>query len=239
MKPALSFPPTLPFLTVKRACLYASLLGTLSAVPTAYADNYPYFWSVAIADTQVDFGSETNGFGGNNELAESTALQQRIPEDSNETSFAISAGQYFDNYRAYIQYHVRPSDDSEYTANGELEGSLHDIWSLSANVDITTNRNKLISGFIGGGIGLAGVYWEDHKNDEFDDQSLALLARIGFMVNPRDDWFAEVGYRYEKTNLQVDALDNPTTENIDESITLPQVDLKSNSGAYLAIGMNF
>lgn len=215
------------------------LITALTFSSTSGAETYDYFWSAAIANTKADFGSESNGFGGNNELAQNPNLKRHTPKDSSDTSYLIRAGQYFGPYRAYVQYHLRPSGDTKYDANGNLNGNLHDVWSFSGNLDVTTHRHQLISGFAGVGIGIAGVYWQNQSRNEFDDQSLALSARAGFMLNPRDNWFAELGVRFEKTNLQVNALDNSATANVDESITLPQVDLKSNHGAYLAIGVNF
>ena len=233
MKPFSSFP------SFQNLASTGFIVTALAFSSTSFAETYDHFWSVAIADTKTDFGSESNGFGGNNEQAQNANLKRHMPEEGSETSYLIRAGQYFDHYRAYVQYHLRPSGDTKYDANGNLDGNLHDLWSFSGNIDVTTNRNKLVSGFAGVGIGIAGVYWEDQNRNEFDDQSLALSARAGFMLNPRDNWFAELGFRFEKTNLQVNALDNAATEDVDESIALPQVDLKSNHGAYLAIGMNF
>lgn len=196
--------------------------GLLLAQPTMAETRYGGFWSVAAATTKVNYGNNSSGFSDNNGLS---APSRQQPGEGHAAGLILSAGQLRPNDRMYVRYHVRPSDE-------------HDIWSITGNMDVFTSRERLLGLFAGAGIGVAGVAWEDHKQDEFDDQSLALQARLGLMVNPKGNWFAELGYRYEKTNLKVNALDDPSTDD-DESVLLPQLTLAHNHGPYFGLAFTF
>jgi opacity protein-like surface antigen len=83
----------------------------------------------------------------------------------------------------------------------------YEYFSLSANYDYYINKFNIFTPYIGAGIGNGKLTLLD-KSPKLSDTSLDYTARVGSIIDIKDNLKAEIGYQYTRTNTETKEIIN-------------------------------
>lgn len=194
------------------------------------ADEAPdFFVQLSVQEASINFGVDSDGFGHTSSIGRAPN-EGDVPATRRQYLYQISGGQQDRYWRAYGSYSLAPNN-------------TRSVWTLSANMDATTDKSAFIGAFIGAGLGIAGTSWSTRSEKEKGVKNsigFAVPLRAGIFIKPLPKWSIEMGYQYNKTHLEIPTSnkpDNPETPDVNESD--PSFFLTSIEGFYASLNMAF